>query len=367
MAEREFAAENGEERVKVETESVKCPGCGANMIFDAELQTLYCPHCGKKKEIVGVKTAHERDILDGLSADSVWKSNETVVFRCDNCGAKVVLNKDETAKICPFCGPAHVQKTEELAGLKPDAVMPFAFGQEKAIEFSKTWARKRFFAPRKFKKNLNADNVNGVYTPCFTFDSHTYSIYRGRLGKHHTKTVGSGKDRRTVTYTEWFNVSGKYSDAFDDIAIAAGDKCGQNELDRLSPYDTNSSKEYKEQYLLGFMAYHYDHELSECWGKAKSRMDEIIKKRILSQYHYDEVDYLNVATTHEQVTYKYVMIPVYVGNFTFKQKLYNFFVNGTTGKTCGKYPKSGLKIGGVVLFAAAVVGIIAYFIIKNGG
>lgn len=366
MAEREFSFENGSERIKVDTESVKCPGCGANMIFDADFQMLYCPHCGSKKELGTSKTASEKDIMTGLAADSCWKAGETVVFRCDNCGAKVVLSKGETAKTCPFCGTAHVQKTEELAGLKPDAVLPFAFGHESALKYSKAWAKKRFFAPRKFKNNLSPENVNGVYTPCFTFDSHTYSAYYGRIGKHHTRVVGSGKNRRTETYTVWRNISGNYSDFFDDITITAGDKCGQKELDSLAPYDTNSGKEYKEQYLLGFMAYHYDHELSECWQTAKNRMDKILRQRILDQYSYDEVDYLNVSTKHENVTYKYVMLPVYVGNFTFRSKLYNFFVNGTTGKTYGKYPKSGFKIGGLILFGAAVIGIIAYFLLKGG-
>ncbi|MBP5466769.1 MAG: hypothetical protein J6Y43_04330, partial [Clostridia bacterium] len=100
MAEREFSFGSGAESIKVDTESVKCPGCGANMIFDADLQTLYCPHCGSKKELGESRTAQEKDIMEGLSADSVWKSDETTVFRCDNCGAKVVLSKSETAKTC---------------------------------------------------------------------------------------------------------------------------------------------------------------------------------------------------------------------------------------------------------------------------
>ena len=335
------------------------------MLFDADLQTLYCPHCGSKKNLAEHKTAAEQDIMAGLSADAVWKAEETVVFRCDNCGAKVVLNKDETAKNCPFCGTAHVQKTDELAGLKPNAVLPFAFGKDKSLEFAKTWAKKRFFAPRKFKKNLNADNVNGVYVPCFTFDSNTYSTYRGRIGITHTKTVGSGKNQRTVTYTEWKDISGEYAFNFDDVMIAAGDKCGQNELDKVSPFDTNNGKEYDEQYLLGFMAYHYDHDLSDCWGSAKKKMDAEIRRGILSRYVYDKVDYLNVSTSHEKVTYKYVMIPVYVGNFTFKEKLFNFFVNGTTGKTTGKYPKSGLKITLLAILGGILLAVLLYFLSQN--
>ncbi|MBO4251590.1 MAG: hypothetical protein J5911_02895 [Clostridia bacterium] len=358
MPEREVAQ-------KVETESVKCPGCGANMVFDADLQALYCPHCGSKKELGESKIAQEKDIMEGLSADSAWNADETVVFRCANCGARIVLAKGETAKTCPFCGTAHVQKTEELAGLKPDAVLPFAIGREKAVEFSKNWAKKRFFAPSKFKKNINVDNVNGVYVPCFTFDSNTTSTYQGRIGKHYTTTVGSGKNQRTVTRTEWRNISGTHSQFFDDLAITAGDKCGQKELDGIAPYDTNSGKEYKEQYLLGFMAYHYDHELSECWDSAKGKMDQIIRKNILSKYDYDVVDYLNVSTTHDSVKYKYVMLPVYVGNYSFKQKLYNFFVNGTTGKTFGKYPKSPLRVGGAVLLALAIVALLAFLFTKS--
>ena len=114
MAEREFSGEYGE-RVKVETENVKCPGCGANMIFDPELQMLYCPHCGSKKELANVSTAHEIDLTEGLSADAVWKPEETVVFRCDNCGAKVVLQKDETAR-------RTFKKPTNLRGLN---LMPF--------------------------------------------------------------------------------------------------------------------------------------------------------------------------------------------------------------------------------------------------
>ena len=354
---------NGQQ--KVATEKVKCPGCGANMVFDPEKQLLYCPHCGSTRELGEIGTAKELDINEGFSADSEWKAEETIVFRCDNCGAKVILARGETAKLCPFCGTAHVEKTEELAGIKPNAVLPFSFGAEAALEYSKKWAKRRFFAPIKFKRHLQADNVNGVYVPCFTFDSQTYSSYQGRIGTTHTRTVGSGKNARTETYTVWRNIAGNYSESFDDVAISAGEKCGQKQLDKISPFDTNNSKEYEEKYLLGFMAYHYDYELSECWGFAKKKMDALIRSGILRQYSYDKVDYLNVSTTHENVTYKYVMIPVYVGNYSFKEKLYNFFVNGTTGKVFGKYPKSPLKIALLVLLGLAAAGLLLYFYLSG--
>lgn len=337
------------------------------MVFDPEGQCLSCPHCGTKVQFVKGETAKELDLSSALGKNRQWDREEAVVFSCDNCGAKVVLKSGQTAKVCPFCGTAHVRKTEELAGLKPNGLVPFSFGEEKAVEYSKTWARKRFFAPRKFKKRLSAENVNGVYVPCFTFDSRTTSVYEGRIGTTHTRTVGSGKNRRTETYTVWRNISGTYYDDFNDVLITAGSKLDQQKLDKIRPYDTDSGKVYEENYLLGFMAYQYDEELDGCWDKAKGVMDRELRNRILSQYTHDRVAYLNVSTRHEGVTYKYVMLPVYVGNYNYKKKLFNFYVNGETGKTWGKYPKSVPKILSLVLLGVAIVGLAVWYFVSNGG
>lgn len=348
--------EYGEDESRVSTESIKCPSCGSNMIFDPDSQMLYCEHCGTKRSFEQNLT-QEIELLSGLNNDKTeWDKSDVSVFKCGNCGAKVVLSVGETAKVCPFCGTAHVEKSEELAGLKPNAVLPFMFSADKASEYSVAWAKKRLFAPRKFKKSLNSENVKGVYSPCFTFDSKTTSLYRGRIGKTYTRTVGSGKNRRVETYTVWKNIAGTYYYNFDDVLVSSGNKINQKTIEKLSPYDTNSGKEYKENYLLGFMAYHYDKSIEDCWGIAKNKMDAAIKRAILSQYSYDKVDYLDVSTTHEAATYKYVMLPVYVGNFNYKKKLYNFFINGASGKTTGKTPVSFWRV-----LAAVGLGLVAAF------
>ncbi len=354
---------NVEKQVRVQTSLVKCDSCGSNLVFHPEKNQLYCEHCGYTKEIQNRTSAQELDLVGAFSRDEKWEE-ETVVFRCDNCGAKVVLSKNESAKDCPFCGTAHVQKTEELAGLKPNAVVPFAFGLDKALTFSKTWAKKGMFTSNKFKKNLDARNLQGVYTPCFTFDSYTTSTYVGRIGKTHTRVVGTGKNRRTETYVVWRNISGTYLSNFDDILITAGSKFDQKKLDKLSPYYTGGSVSYKEDYLLGYMAYHYDAEITDCWDTAKGIIDSALRKQILSQYSYDRVDYLSVNTSHDRVTYKYVMLPVYMGNFHFKKKTYSFQINGATGKVIGKKPKSAIKLTSFITAIVAVVGVIGFLIYK---
>ena len=88
-------------------------------------------------------------------------------------------------------------------------------------------------------------------------------------------------------------------------------------------------------------------------------MDSAIRRMIVNRHHADEVGYLNVSTRHENVTYKYVLLPVYVINYDYKSKNYVIYANGTTGKIVGKSPVSVWKaILAGVIGAAALAGII---------
>ena len=349
---------------QVETENVKCDSCGSNMKFDPESQMLYCEHCGRKESFAVYVQADELAIEDALKTGGASWAEETKVFRCENCGAKVVLDKGETAAVCPFCGTAQVVELEELAGLKPNALLPFRLTAEEAASSCKKWAKKKVFAPRAFKKNLKTDNMHGVYIPCFTFDSNTESVYSGRIGNRHTRTVGSGKNRRTETYIVWRNVSGRFSHFFDDVSVVAGSKVTQKDLAKMGPFDSNRSTKYDGKYLLGFSSYYYEKDISQCWGEAKSMMDAQLKRLILSQYNYDVVDYINIGTKHYSVTYKYVLLPVYAGHFDFKKKIYSFFVNGTNGKVTGKTPVAVWKVLVTALVGLAALAGLVYLVMQ---
>lgn len=336
-----------------ETSYVKCSSCGANMVFDPVTQALKCDHCGAIEDFSKSKNVKELDILDSLKERETW-DKESLVYRCNNCGAVVVLNPNESAKKCPYCATSHIVKTEELAGLKPNAVYPFTLTSQDGIGKAKTWAKKRFFAPKSFKKSLLAENMHGVYEPCFTFDSYTYSTYVGRIGKKHTRTIGSGKNKRTETYIIWRSISGTYFYNFDDVMVNATNSYAQKDLEKLKPFDYNTINVYEQKFLTGYMAHRHEKSVNDSWEEAKDMMDAELKRKILSQYVYDVVDYINISTTHEKVTYKYVLLPIYNLVFNYKKKPYNVYVNGNTGKVTGKTPVSALKV------TLLILGIIAF-------
>ena len=112
------------------------------------------------------------------------------------------------------------------------------------------------------------------------------------------------------------------------------------------------------------MAHRSEKKIDDAWDEAKSDMDSKLRRLILSQYAYDTVSYLNVSTVHNNVTYKYVLVPVYLLNYNYAKSNYKVYVNGNTGKVTGKTPLSWLRIGFAVLLGlAAATGLV--YLIQN--
>ncbi len=344
--------ENGD--IVNDTTVTKCPSCGANMIFSSEKQKLYCNHCGTEKDIIS-RQSSEQDIINALVDDYNTWGDESHVFVCKTCGAREILDKNEIAKTCPFCGASNIVATDELPGLKPNAVVPFVIGKDAASANVKKWIRKRVFAPRRFRKCAKPEKLEGVYSPAFTFDAVTETDYRATLGEYYYVTrTRNGKtvSERRIRY---FNVSGHYTMSHDDILIQASGNIDQKSLNKMQPFNTNDSREYSKEYLSGYTATQYQKSGNACWQEAQSVMDNLIRNAVLSQYHYDVVSTYNAKTEHRNVTYKYVLLPIYVGNCNWRKKVYNFFVNGFNGKVTGKSPVSPLKVSGLVAVCIGVL------------
>lgn len=339
-----------------ETEQVKCASCGASMTFDPESQSLSCAHCGSVVEIKPDFVERERDFFADMN-ESEW-NEEALTYRCDSCGAVTIMQVGEIAGNCPFCGAGRVVDTESQSGIKPSAIIPFAFGKDSAKEYYKKWIKKKFFAPNKLKKNFVADKVTGIYLPCWTYDAKTYSTYEGRLGEYYYVTVGSGKDRRTVRKTRWYRVYGEFCDNFDDVTVEASAKIDQLQYEKIAPFPTREAYVYDGKYMAGFSAERYSTDIKEGFSRARVYMENRIRRGIIARYHADVVGYLNVRTRYDAVTYKYLLLPVWMCDFAYKKKNYGFMVNGHSGKTWGKTPVSPLKVLLTVLISlGAVIGL----------
>lgn len=354
-----------EQEVKVQHETYQCPKCGGDMTFDPATQSLFCSYCDNRIALTGEHSDLENSLEDGLNNDEQW-DNETVIFHCQNCGADNVRAKNDLTSICPFCGSKSVIESDELPGIKPQRVIPFKVTKKQAFELFEKRIKKSFFAPNDFRKNFNIDRINGSYLPAWTFDTNVVTGYVGRLGKHYTVTVGTGKNRHTEVRTRWFTIKGTKQFLFDDIFVLAGRRLTRRQLNPILPFDTNNSFVYKQEYLSGFSAEHYGVQLKEGWEQAKVETCDRMKNAIANLYDHDVVDYININPIYSNIKYKYVLVPTWISYYQYHNKDYYFIVNGENGRVSSKSPISALKITFVAVGIIFAIFLIAFLIITFG-
>ncbi|MEK3934454.1 hypothetical protein MKY41_03970 [Sporosarcina sp. FSL W7-1349] len=353
-----------------QTEVKKCTSCGGNTVFDPASGALKCPFCGSEAEIEATReNTAELDFQEALEEEIHGWDDEKRVFRCENCGAETLLDKDQVAAFCTFCGSSHIAVSEHQAGIKPALVVPFQIPKEEAIDKFKDWMKRRYFAPSKLSQTYQLNKMTGTYLPYWTFDSRTVSQYVVRIGTYYyvteTRTVIEDGKPKTVTEqvrkTSWRTERGRYRHFFDDVLVKASRNSATGLINKIEPFQLSGLLDYKREYVSGFLAERYSIPLKEGWQDARRIIDRGIENGIYGQVHGDEVQLVDVATDYRDITYKHILLPIWISSFQFNQKVYQFLVNGQTGKVSGNSPISILKVSIAVLAFILVVGVLIFF------
>ena len=112
-----------EELEESKNEIYKCPSCGANLIYKPETQSLYCEYCDYTLALEGTHSTEENDFFNTIK--STINNDEVKKASCKNCGAVIIIDKQDITTKCPFCDTSIVLAIDEINGLKPDRVIPF--------------------------------------------------------------------------------------------------------------------------------------------------------------------------------------------------------------------------------------------------
>lgn len=357
--------ENQEQQIMAEvTEDVtdkKCPNCGATVVFDPESGGMLCEFCGYKCELPKPESGGEICELDFESAEKTasfeWGAQKKSVV-CKQCGAETIYDALETAAVCPFCGSTSVMPSASSDSMAPGAVCPFSVTKEKAGEKFTSWLGGKLFTPSKAKKSARPESFQGVYLPYWTYDSQTTSNFSARAG--YDRRVKRGD--RVVTETTWRPVSGVYQEFIDDETVMASKKSENSIVKLCEPFDFSKLVPYSPQVVAGFIAERYSIGLKDGWGIAqqsiKSRLQSNINSYIRKNWKCDRVSTLSFSTLYSNITYKYLLVPVWISSFKYNDKVYQFVVNGQTGKVGGHAPVSALRV-----LAAIGIGIAACVLI----
>lgn len=361
----------------MEDKKFTCKNCGGDLKFNPGTQSLKCPFCGTENENPDtIPEIHEE--LDFQQALEKFRSSEDTVNvqieKCSACGAEVTLEANATTAKCDFCGTDIVAGGKSHKAMKPQYLLPFKIQKDQAKKTFREWIIKRKFAPSDLKKQARlSEPLKGIYYPFWTFDSDTRSSYSGERGTHYTRQVertnSEGKRvTESVTETRWTHVKGTVKRFFDDILIAASHTLKRKLTRKLDDWNLKEMVNYSERYLKGFKAESYSVDLKEGFELAKEIMNETIRSDIRHDIGGDEQRINRVDTEFLSITFKYILLPIWVVVYKFKDKYFQVLINGSTGEIEGERPFSIIKIVGLILGILALGGIVylIYYLVHNG-
>ncbi len=355
---------------ELEVGTFSCTSCGGDLKYKPGTTSLACEHCGAHNEIPQIDADFEEldfhEYLQNKSKEEdTFKEN---FVKCHNCGATSSLEPHITSSQCPYCSTSLViEESKEESIIQPKALLPFHLNKEEAKARFKKWVKKLWFAPNELKKaSLNFDHFKGIYIPYWTYDSDTYTKYTGQRGIHYyvTQTYTTTENGKTVTKTRqvqktrWYPAFGDVSKFFDDVLVTANQSLPRKYIYKLEPWDLENLVPFEQSYLSGFVTEKYQIDLEEGFDVAKGIMDPHIRSLIRRDIGGDVQRIISMKTNYDEITFKHLLLPVYVSAYQYKDKLYQFLVNGRTGEVQGQRPYSWIKITLAILTFLAVIAII---------
>jgi DNA-directed RNA polymerase subunit RPC12/RpoP len=344
---------------QAKAESFNCLKCGGRMRFDIEKGDLVCPYCGfiqvtEKKP--AVHTA-EKPIDYVLPTTRAHRWAETQQrLSCENCGALTLLPPGQQTDRCPYCGSNHLVLSSERAELvDPNAIILMKITEREALGLARKWLIQGMFTPDDLVAQISRMKLCPAYYPFWTFD--------GTLEVNWNCEVNEGSSKAP----RWVPRSGSEFELFDDVLVPGLRSMSTEELAGIEPYNLKEVVEFSPQFLAGWSALSYDLPLSDATLNAREKVITRLRRSLPSKVEpgREKRNLTSGGGKWSGLTFKYLLLPLWVGAYHYKGVEYRLLVNGQTGKVGGKKPRVQFKVWMITLLFIVVViflVVIAYLI-----
>jgi predicted RNA-binding Zn-ribbon protein involved in translation (DUF1610 family) len=359
-----------------EPRAFACPSCGAAMAFDPARSALACAACGHTRVLTEpaadarAAALHEQDYRDALRRLAEREpSLDARVVDCPSCGAQTRFEGHVVGDRCAFCAsPLLIDKAHEQRLIRAQAVLPFALDKAAAQQVFAQWVGSRWFAPSALKATVRAaDGVKGVYVPWWTYDASTLTTYRGERGvqrrvqDNRPNATAQAAAATTRVVTDWSPAAGTVPVGFDDILVVGSASIPQHLARVLDHWDLSHLRPPADEVFAGFTVEVYRTGLEAGFSEARERMQPAIDAAIRRDIGGDAQRIHAQQTVIDDIRFKHLLMPVWIGSYRFADKPYRIVVNGQSGEVEGDRPWSVWKIGLAVAAALLLLFVLMQF------
>ena len=136
--------------------------------------------------------------------------------------------------------------------------------------------------------------------------------------------------------------------------------------DDLEPWPLPEVNPYDQRLLAGFLVRAYDVDLKPAFQLADARMRQQLEHDVRRRIGGDEQRIASMRVTHEAVTFKHLLLPVWMLAYRYRDEPHQVLVNAVTGRVTGERPYSWIKITLAVIAGLILFGLI-WFLTQGGG
>jgi hypothetical protein len=222
-------------------------------------------------------------------------------------------------------------------------ILPVQIDQKTAASQIKAWLGKGLTAPDDLSVESTNLQIELAYYPFWTFDGFLEYPWVGEVN------VGSNNHPR------WVTRSGSDFKIFDDVLVPGLTALEPSELSEIEPFKLKEVIEFKPEFLAGWAALSYNIPLAAASLKAR----EIVLKQVREDMEScvepgrQKRNIRIGAGKWSGLTYKYALLPIWIGRYHYRGSDYIVLVNGQTGKVGGSKPQDIVKV--ILLIAITLV------------
>jgi len=177
---------------------------------------------------------------------------------------------------------------------------------------------------------------------------------------------GPRRQLQRIPQIRWTPVRGRVRRFFDDVLVVASKSLPKGVADALEPWDLHAMVPYTESYLAGFRAEGYTIDLRDGFAGGRAKMDLQIRRDVRFDIGGDQQRVQAVDTEFGDVTFKHILLPVWIAAYRYRSKTYRFVINGRSGRVYGERPYSIVKIAVAVILGAMAMAILLTALYASG-
>lgn len=324
-------------------ESFTCPQCGGQTKFEPNIQKVRCLYCG-----------HEYQVESQIAADSAEQALDFFLptqqghhwaeaqhhLECQRCGAHSLWPTGQQTLRCPFCGSGQLIESQETQSLiDPQVIGLMEIDEPEAIQAATQWLGKGWFTPDDLSDSASKTSLRPAYYPFWTFDGTLELNWRCEVNE------GDSENPR------WVSRTGVEYQMFDDLLVPGNKIISFKQLEKISPFKLKEVREFKPEFLAGWPTLTYDIPLAEATLAAR---EQIVRKFRRSMHrkvlpHRQKHNLTTGGHRWTGMTFKYVLLPLWVGTYQYQEENYPILINGQTGEVNGEKPRDTVKSVAIIL------------------